>query len=535
MIRDSTSIRRYPNSVTIHLKESAWKQVAASLAAATLFLLVSWSPHHHWDEFFYLFSAAVHTPRQLVHFETHQNIFTNGFFSGKIGHVVLLRLLLDWLGTGWASLIAIQSIYALLVLAFAGAAWGTLRELLDQGSARDSALVLLFLPVTTYLGFKTLSEVPSLLFTTVGCWMFLRSFSAERRRSGLLLALCALTVALGTLCRVTAVACFLGLAIALYAAGDPRFPRAQVIRRAAPVLAALLVLYTLGLYAAGARMSQLMSLAQGVATHSVTMERLYALALALQSFALVLPLGLAWRKQPVRRIVAIWLAATALPALVVFEPRYYAPALIPLSVAAARGISQLTERLFHSEHRWGRVSVLATLVLVNRLVFAPLMPYEVDQRELSTVMARLEKAAPGGTYLVPWFSDYAFLRVAFPGSLVRLCISPMPGSRYTGNGHTRDMPSEDRWWAGTGYYVGSRAALDPAPHPWYYIGWTYSPSLLRLRQAFATLGIDWARDPERAGWHNHLTGSWIWGNPGLELAPVAQEGQYRVFRVRAHG
>jgi hypothetical protein len=365
--------------------------------------------------------------------------------------------------------------------------------------------------------------------------MFLRSFHADRGRSGALLALCTLSVAMGTLCRVTAVASFIGLVIALYVAGDPRFPRAEVIRRATTVLPASLILYGVGLYSAGIQLSQIVSLAHNAASHSVTMERLYALALALQGFALVLPLGIFWRRAPARSVVLIWLAVTALPALLVFEPRYYAPALIPLSVIAAGGISRLTERLFRSEQRRAWVIVLATLVLLDRLVFAPLMPYEVDQRELATVMTRLEKVAPGGTYLVPWFSDYAFLRVAFPNDRVLLCISPLPGSRYTGNGHTRDMPAEDRWWVGTGNYVGSRAALDPAQHPWYYIGWTYSPSLLRLRQAFATLGIHWARDPERAGWHNHLAGSWIWRNPRLSLTPVARQGQYLVFRVRSGG
>jgi hypothetical protein len=535
MIRGSNSIRSYPQRVKTDRKEPAWKKRAALLAAATLFLLVSWSPHHHWDEFFYLFSAATHTPRQLVHFEAHQSIFTNGFFSGKIGHVVLLRLLLDWLGTGRRSLSTIQSIYALMMIAFAGAAWGTLRELLEEPGARESALALLFLPVTTYLGFKTLSEVPSLLFTTVGCWMFLRSFGGKQHRSGLLLALSSLSVALGTLCRITAVACFIGLVIALYAGGDPRFPRPQVIRRAAPVLAASLLLYTLGLYSAGAKLSQLMSLAHVAASHSVKMERLYALALALQSFALVLPLGMVWRGPPVRRIVAIWLAATALPALLVIEPRYYAPALIPLAVVAASGISKFTERLFRSQRPWAWVSVLATLVLLNRLVFAPLMPYEVDQRALAAVMDRLQKFAPRATYLVPWFSDFAFLRIAFPGDLVRLCTTARPVARYTAGGHPGEMPAEDRWWAGPGNYVGSRAALDSEPHPWYYIGWTYSPSLLRLREAFAMLGIHWATDPKSAGWHDHLTGSWVWWNRGLFLTPAAQEGQYRVFRVRAHG
>ena len=93
------------------------------------------------------------------------------------------------------------------------------------------------------------------------------------------------------------------------------------------------------------------------------------------------------------------------------------------------------------------------------------------------------------------------------------------------------MPPSDRWWVGSGRYVGSPAALAEEPRPWYYIGWTFSPSLMRLRRRLEQIGIHWADDPERAGWHDHLAGSWIWRDRGLSLTPLKQEGQYHVFRI----
>src|SRR4029078_11376381 len=136
--------------------------------------------------------------------------FPTGYFTSKIGHVVLLRLLTQVFGTGETALYLIQAIFALLLVGFGAVAYGLLRELLDDAQrARDAAIVLLFLPGTMYLAYKTLSEVPSLLLITLGCWGFLRSFrAASKNRIGALLGLSAVALSLGTLCRVTAFVSF---------------------------------------------------------------------------------------------------------------------------------------------------------------------------------------------------------------------------------------------------------------------------------------------------------------------------------------
>src|SRR3954471_8934588 len=225
---------QYPRiGVARHTSASAASAKPILVAAALAFLLISWTPRHHWDEFFYLFSAMAHSPRELVQYETRLAIFPDGFFSGKIGHVVLLRLLLTVLGTGRVSLFIVQSFYALLLLAFAASALALLRELVDRRIALRSTVVLLLLPVTTYLGFKTLSEVPSVLLSTLGCWGFVRSFrepSGRGRQRWLALAVAGL--ALGGLSRVTGFMEFLGLTLGLLAMKDRRFPSGEVVRRA---------------------------------------------------------------------------------------------------------------------------------------------------------------------------------------------------------------------------------------------------------------------------------------------------------------
>ena len=445
---------------------------------------------------------------------------------------MLLRLLLTTLGTGRVSLFIIQSFYALLLLAFAASAMALLRELVDRRIALRSTVVLLLLPVTTYLGFKTLSEVPSVLLSTLGCWGFVRSFrepSGRGRRRWLALAVAGL--ALGGLSRVTGVMEFIGLTLGLLAMKDRRFPPGEVLRRAALAAGASLCLYGLILSSVGGSAFGLLRLAYHVATHDVWLQRIYALLLALQAFILVLPFGLRTRNPQLMRLALVWLSVAALPFVAGHESRYYASALIPLAVLSSIGVSRVAERIFGRERRWAWIGVLSALVLVNRVVFAPLMPYEVDQASLNRVMMDLERTAPGGTYLVPWISDYAYLRIAFPDQPVRLALSAIPGSRYTAQGRTGEMAPEDRWWAGPERYVGSWPQLRRESRPWYYVGWDYAPPLLKLRQTLAMLGVQWAYSPEKAGWHNHLAGSWIWGNDRLSLMPAGHEGQYQIFRI----
>ncbi len=50
-----------------------------------VFLLLSWSDGHYWDEFYYLYSALAHSPAELLRFEVQTQHFPTGFFSEKLG------------------------------------------------------------------------------------------------------------------------------------------------------------------------------------------------------------------------------------------------------------------------------------------------------------------------------------------------------------------------------------------------------------------------------------------------------------------
>jgi hypothetical protein len=501
------------------------------IAAVILFAALGWSNAHHWDEYFYLFSSLMHSPSELLRYEMQTAIFPPGFFTEKIGHVLLLRFLLRIFGGGEHMLYAIQVLYAGLLLAGIGAAYGLIEELFGSRDARYSALVLLFSPVTLYLAYKTLSEVPSFLFVTLGSWGFIRSFTAEterlRRRAfgvGLLL----LTV--GTLCRVTTIAEFASLGLALLVVGDRRFDRRSLLIKLTAIGVAIGILYSLVLAALGASVVRVILGIHEVVNqeHHPLLQRVFALASFLQTFVIVLPFAWQQRSTHLVRVAFVWLLCAALPFLPGHEPRYYAPALIPFAILSAVGLRAAATMLMRTTPRYAWVGLLALLVVLNRLLLIPLMPYEVEQGKLVGLFHRLQAKTQGATYLMSWISDYSLLRFSFPRSRLDLSLSTLADSRVSRPGLEGQLSPADQWWAGVDRYVGTPARLATKPRPWQYIGWTYNPATLKLMRMLARLGLS---PPKVAKLHNHLAGSWIWSDPSLKLTLADRSGQYYVYEV----
>ena len=498
------------------------------LIVAGAFLVLGWSSHRYWDEFFYLFSAARFTPRELMRLDATIDMFPPGFFSGKIGHVAVLHALSALTGPGLTALLAIEAVYAAMVLATAAAAFGLYRELLSPTSARRAALVFLFLPVTLYLAYKLLSEVPSLLLATLACWAFLRSFRAARAALPLTVA-AGLSLALAMLCRVTAAFAFAGLTAGLLVAAGQRFPPGPVLARAALTAGLGITGHWTVLHLLGGSDLRLLQLAQAVAASTKAFERVTAFVLFFGAFALVLPFALRRPWPPTLRLAWVWLAVAVVPYLAGHEPRYYASALLPLAMVAAVGLERCVART--PRPAWSWAGGLTGLALANRLLVLPFMPSEVDQVTLARLVGGLAERDPEGTILVPWTSDYCFLRFALPDARVRLAVTALPASRFHGHGRWGPLPPLDQGWAGSAWYVGTRRALNRSARPWYYVGWSYNPVMLRVRRLLETAGVHLLDDPHRTGWHDHLAGSWIWSDPRLRLRPIASAGQYRVFEV----
>jgi hypothetical protein len=506
--------------------------VVAVALGILAFLALSWNDEHYWDEYFYLYSARFHSPAELVRFEVVTRLFPVGFFSEKLGHVLLLSGLTSLLTGGVEALRAIQAAYTLLLTGFFGAAYACLRELFGPSRARSTTLVLTFSPLALYLAGKTLSEVPSLLLTTIGCWAFVRSFRIDSRSGpGAWLVLAGVTVGAGTLCRITGIVSFAALGLALLATGDPRFVRGRLLGRLVVVGIGAVALQAAAVALAGGSDLRFGSHVYNVVATHPAAQHVYAVALFVQGFALLLPFAWGSRADNETRLGVVWLAAAALPFLAGHEPRYYAPALLPFAIVGAVGLRGAGDVLFGTSARTGTLILLAGLVLLNRLLLAPLMPFEVQQSQLLGLLEALNARHPHGTYLLPWVSDYSLLRFTFPGRPIELSLSRTPESRYPGSDGVGPIIEADQWWTGRGHYVASRSDLERRPQPWLYIGWTYNPAALRIEKVLDGLGL---KQPSGVGarqLHNHLAASWVWYDSSLTLTPTDSLGQYRAYRL----
>lgn len=170
--------------------------------------------------------------------------------------------------------------------------------------------------------------------------------------------------------------------------------------------------------------------------------------------------------------------------------------------------------------------LLAAVTVVDRAVFVPLMPFELDEREYRRTMAAIEAQHPGGTLLVPWLSDYCFLSLAEHHTPVVLTFS-----RTYGTGDVFSTAAF-RQWLGKGSYAGNAASLAPLAAPWKYVGWTYNPSVVRVQDELHSLGLLSSRSPEEMGLLNHLSASWLWSDPAFTFTRLTGDGPYQAFLVR---
>lgn len=495
------------------------------------FLGVSFGHEHYWDEYFYLFSVRHHAPARLVAFEPalSDGIVPAGFFAGKIGFVTLLWLLVGAVGDGPQALLLLRLVFAALGLAVGAATYRLLTLLGSARAAGQTAVLTVFLPLSVYLGFKTLSETPALLFGTVAAWQLLASFHATGPVArGWRLGAAAVALAAATLCRVTGSLVCLGLVAGLLVAPLPGLGRRTLLRRSACVTGVALLLVVAVYGALGVSFVERL----GALVASVTerqwspVVRLYALALFGQLFWL--PALFGFRPTGSGRLALAWLTVAVAPFLLLAEyaePRYFAAALIPFAMLVREGMEVTTTRLLQAGARTRWLSV-GLLLAMNRLIFAPLMPFELDERAYNRLMTRLT-ATGVATYLVPWVTDYCYLAFAYPDRRIVLVMSTTYGT-----GTVFETP-EFRRWVGQDRYAATLSTLDQFPRPWVYVGWTYNPTVLRLKQWLSHLGLArWMPIDERRALLDHLTPSWIWSATTLTRELLDAEGPYRAFAVR---
>ncbi|MCL5998041.1 MAG: glycosyltransferase family 39 protein [Chloroflexi bacterium] len=518
---------------------SAWLIVPLMVLA---YLLISNTPYHYWDEWFYLYSMLHRSPREMMDLEldlAKYNLFPGGFYSSRVGFLFFLQALIRIFGSGLPALFTIQFVLTVVMVGTVALSYLLLREIFDTRDAGLTALVLLFLPVTVYLGYKALSEGPSLFFITLSGWLFVRGFRTTRRPAVVLyIVLAIVSMAAGILTRFAVFFFPVGLILGLLILRDPkRYPLASILWRAGVVAVGVTVIVAAAFVWIGPPYDRFMGLAYMVRSLQRGIGvKIYALAMTAQLFLPALLLGMIppWSRKTTMALV--WATFCIFP-LVVWarhvEPRHFYTALIPLAILVQIGLTRLSTWLartlpglrFRAEAIWALL--LALFTLGDGVIFAPLSPYEVNQQQYIETMSRLSARNPDASHIVPWIADYGFLSFAYPEKPVYLAFSePSSGNRAL------FQSKAFLAWVRPGSYLGTREELNNVPGTPFYIGWTYNPIMLNLKDMLGWSGINYFSNLEQLeGRGNHLAMSWIWLDPALKLEPVGQIGQYHVFAI----
>ena len=509
------------------------------IVISILFLIISYTPYHYWDEFYYIYTLNYHSLAEAIAKENDLSagLFPKGFFSSKIGTMLIIWLFTHIIGAGWLSLYILQFAFALFLIGFSLVAYKFYSELIGSEDARNTkwalatSTIVLFLPVTMYLSFKTLTEVPALFFTTFGLWMFLKSIrETAPGKIGILLSLAFAGIVLGALCRYLSLVSFIGLVFSYGIIYRRHHLLRTMLKRATILFAGLIVLAIFAFYLNGDHLLQSVRLLKFNVMNLKSDDngvKIYVFMMYFQSFLILLPFSFLFKWTKTLKLSICWLCISIVPLYVAasyLETRFFSIGLLPTAMVINQGLQNFVKSLRLHKGIMALV-VLISIVLLNRLVFTPLSLYDTDQKELKKIVADVYHAEPQATLILPWITEYCLLRFAYPDKPIRSSLTTLPGAEH----HSFVQTEPFKWWIGRNNHVSKLEELMKERKPWIYIGRSYSPAREKLYEYLSLLRM--SLHMQRSVGSDPLSLSWIWKNEDLKLALLQKQGPYSAYRI----
>jgi len=528
-------------------RASAWIAVAALV---TGYLLLANDGRHHWHEFREIHSARFYSNSELMRgafdpgpspLRTPDEVAT--WYVNKLLQIEILRLLIDLFGVGLTALETIQLVYAVLLPVTGALTVVALCKIgLPVWRAGLIAAAMLLSPLGIYLGFKSLGDVPALMFAAAAA----ASLTAGLRSS---VWFWPLSVSAGVCLALSAMASWTGPPLVLGLYGALLVTPPHGLRRRTILTASLVGVLTSALCLTG-----------GLVLLGGSIDGYWRGLVALMGFSKALPMwlfavfsvglfgGALWIIAPLswmshdaqlRRIFLVWLGAAILvPGMLgsgFLEPRYLVGALVPLAGLAVMGVEAAWDRASRSGYSLKARSAWATIVALTVVGSAaavqPIMPYELDQPQL-TRLVREQAATASVAILTPWnYSDFHFLRFAYPDRAIYLVQSAAT--------EVGDLVDDAHWTSrfaemyGDRYLPSAAAVSDSlAEGGLLYVGWTVLPSFQNLKAVLLAVRLPRvAAYVDASQFRNHMAESWLVSDPHFTMREFARYGQYRVSHV----
>ena len=400
---------------------TGWKKKTITMCLLLVcFFIFSYDGIHHWDEASYLYNAAFSEPSEL---ET--------FHHFKIGHLLILKSLVQIVGMGMTGLLFISFAYAVMMLCFVYFSFIFLKRLLGQ-EAYYATIVLAFLPLTLYLSFKALSEVPSLLFGIISLLSLLYAFSpiTITRRSLMLLA-SGVFLFLSSLCRVEALIMLASFILALLI--TRKFKTRVIALYGCFVLTLSILLTLIGVTLLTLNLQDMFLYAttfQEKTRYTLLENILMAFLEGGLFYPFIFPSFFRYKDEHFK-FALFWLVFASVSSVVIMdhiEARRLCWNIIPLSILIFIGMKETYEKMRNKLNRKG-VLLSAPKVLFVFLFFLLLVgnyfliahgPDKIDERDYSGLFERLDNIyGDDKVILVPnKDADYCFIKFAFPEEIV---------------------------------------------------------------------------------------------------------------------
>jgi hypothetical protein len=503
----------------------AARTLVAALGVAVLFLFLAFDGRLHWDEAGYLYTGGFLDREAILKGE-----FLGGIYISRMLHIAVIAAIVDLVGPGLSALAILIGLYFAALLLVARLALLILRQLLSDARGLGLAVVCgMFTPIYLYLAFKTMPEIPGLALSSIAAWALLSAFTG---RPLIWLSVVSLALAATAFLKTEMTLLYISLVATLFLFGPDRYPRGRLIGYVLVSGLGALAAFALALWALGIDLAVYLKIGRWLLTREEPLAaKLLHIALEGGVFFLALPLAFLSRRRRDAWFCLTWflLATLPLPLMIAhFESRYLAGNLIPLIgliYLAGEGLApRLAKWWRRSRPATACAAGLALLVVVgSNLIALSVMTHELRIDQLHRLIARLDQAYAGRNYaiLTPYaYTDFHYLRFVYPARPIYTVQTVF------------SRPNND-WRYYPGRVVTDLAQLESVDAELVYLGFHENLAVENLRRIVGVIPLPiLARQFEKKEFQDHLTLSWMWGNPELVFEEPLREGHYLAYPVR---
>jgi len=532
------------------MKKINLKKLAFIFVLILLFLILSQDRLHQWDEACFLSEAAYNEDYGFHCFP----------FDHFRLHIIILTSLVNIFGKGVNALFFVDFIYAFFMLftiinlyLFSKILFG------DKRKAQYIALIGLFLPITLYLAFKSISSVPALMFASFALLLTVKGLKGKNNKFSILFFIGAgILMYLSSISRFDGpilIYSFLGALLVMNLIKKPiQNIKLKNIFISIAVVSLVLLISLLSIFiSTGFNGYERFIPSKAIygalnidynesdlpTTYDFYKGKLEArkntdlpyfsrfqlwvktifrnfvsnTLLNFSLFGIFMIFSLLNLKN--RNVVFSWIfyLLALLPVVIITrfgESRYSYLSLIPLAIIIYFGIEYLLKNKLFNKNKLLIVSVFTLIVLLN-LTFIGYMEANVSEKDYSILINKLRNSYDSFSIFVPiQWSDYSFLKYAYP-TLGIYSVQEIDDGTLT-------VLESDK--------IRNISQIKAIGNEKIYICYK------QLREDSFLEGIVKRNDFFDQNFNrNQCSEGWIWDNPNIDLLKIMQQGRYEAYLV----